>query len=82
MVGVFPNAPTPAVNPTGCKSSRAAIWLGVDPSRCGFLPGLDGPREYLDFALDANLLVLRSKTEYRPGRPGFTFRRWMREERD
>jgi glutamate--cysteine ligase len=81
LVGMFANSPMSGGRLTGWKSSRAAIWLGVDPSRTGFFrgPTSDGPHDYLDFALDGGVLLRRIGGEYRPGRRGATFRQWMRD---
>src|SRR5207244_6522345 len=63
--------------PGGWRGARAAMWRGVDPSRTGTAGGLDGPDGYLQFALNAGLLLRRGQGRYRTGGPSVTFRDWM-----
>ena len=86
LIGMFANSPMAGGRLTGWKSSRAAIWFGVDPSRTAFHLGVDeradNPGEYLAFALDAGVLLRRTPGGYVPGIPSFTFRDWMKSGDD
>jgi glutamate--cysteine ligase len=77
FAGMFANSPMAEGSPSGCKSARSAVWRGVDPSRTGILPFGDGPTAYLDFALNAGVLLQRGTDGYRAGTPTFNFRDWM-----
>jgi glutamate--cysteine ligase len=79
LTGMFANSPLAAGRASGWKSTRAAVWSGVDPSRTGLLIAADGPAEYLQFGLDAGLLLRRTPDGYVPGVPEFTFRDWIVE---
>ena len=79
LTGLFANSPMLGGRLTGWKSSRAAIWQRVDPTRTGSVLGENGPADYLQFALNANVMLRRFPDRYVPGRPGFTFRRWLND---
>ena len=68
---------------TGDRSSRGRAWLHLDPSRTGF-PGAfpadpegDPVEQYLDFALDARVMLLRREERWLPMTMPLTFRQWM-----
>jgi glutamate--cysteine ligase len=77
FTAMFANSPFADGHPSGWKSTRAAVWQGVDPSRTGVITGEDGPSAYHAFALDAGLLLRRTRDGYLHGNPGFTFRDWL-----
>lgn len=77
LAGMFANSPLMAGELTGWKSRRSLVWRGVDPSRTGCLLAPSGPDAYLDFALDAGLLLRRTPKGYRPGHPGYSFGEWL-----
>ncbi|MEA2641890.1 MAG: glutamate--cysteine ligase [Chloroflexota bacterium] len=79
LIGVFANSPIAEGHITGWKSERARVVHHMDPSRVGPLAGADPPAEYLQFALDAGVLLIRTPLGTVPGRAGWTFRHWMRE---
>jgi len=79
LVGMFANSPMAGGAYSGSKSARSGVWHGVDPSRTGILTVGDGPSAYLEFALNAGVLLHRGSDGYRAGRPGFSFRDWVRE---
>jgi glutamate--cysteine ligase len=82
LTGIFANSPMVEGAWSGCKSARSAVWRGVDPSRTGTLPFGDGPSAYLDFALNAGVLLQRGPDGYRAGTPRFNFRDWMEDGRN
>jgi glutamate--cysteine ligase len=70
----------------GAVSARALAWQRLDPTRTGFPGGLlDGsagdPVEQLTrAAMSADVLLLRRPDgPWEPGRPGWTFRHWLRD---
>jgi len=77
--GMFANSPLAGGDVSGWKSSRAGVWRGVDPSRTGILASRDGPGAYLQFALEAGMLLRRTDSGYLSGKPGLTFCNWMQE---
>ncbi len=66
------------------RSYRGAIWDQVDPSRCGFPRAfLDDPEgdpleQYLEFALQARVLLVRDPRGWIPMTTPVTFDEWMR----
>jgi glutamate--cysteine ligase len=80
-VSAFANSPLRQGRPSGWRSTRQQVWAHLDPSRTR--PPADGdhdPRDtYADYALDAELMVVRrdgSPSWTAP--PGLTFRGWLR----
>ena len=57
LVATFASSPLAEGEPTGWASSRLATWLAIDPSRTSACPG--GIDEWIAFALDANVLLVR-----------------------
>ncbi|MDY7106051.1 MAG: glutamate-cysteine ligase family protein [Actinomycetota bacterium] len=81
VAACFANAPIAEGLPSGHRSVRQAAWLAIDPSRTRQPQLTADPRDgWRDFALDANVLLIR-----RPDRdavtvaPPFPFRRWLEE---
>jgi len=59
VTAIFANSPIYQTAPTGCQSTRAAVWQAVDPSRTGLpFDEKDPLRGYLDFALRAPAMLL------------------------
>jgi len=79
LIGTFANSPVAEGRLTGWKSERARAVHDMDHTRTGAHAGIDGPGDYLEFALDAGVLLRRSPNTYYSGRPGMTFRDWVRE---
>jgi glutamate--cysteine ligase len=63
------------------RSFRHEIWRRTDPTRTGRLydrPDLDPVADYLRFALDATVMMIRNdQSGAAPPTPPFTFRRWL-----
>ncbi len=79
LTGMFANSPLAGGRWTGWKSTRARVWRGVDRSRTGSVLGDDGPADYLEFALNAGVLLRRTPGGYVTGTPGLRFRDWLEE---
>jgi len=67
-------------------SARARAWQRLDPTRSGFPellvsdPFSDPRRQWAESALNADVMLFRvDGGRWRPGEPGFTFRRWIEE---
>ncbi len=82
LVAAFANSPLQEGRPTGWRSTRQAVWAGIDPGRSG-APSLEGePREtWTRHALDAPVMCVKRP----PGEEGawtvpegLTFRDWTR----
>lgn len=79
LIGMFANSPMAEGHVTGWKSTRAQVVAAMDPSRTGPILGEDGPSAYLQFALDAGVLLRRAPGGYRVGSPDVTFRDWLHD---
>lgn len=58
VVAAFASSPAYAGEPTGHRSTRAAIWRALDGGRTGLFPGDHPEEEYLRFALAAPAILL------------------------
>jgi glutamate--cysteine ligase len=80
LVAAFANSPLRQGRPTGWRSTRQAVWAGLDPCRTLAPPGPDGdPRgAWARYALDASLLCVR-RDDGQPwtAPPEVTFRQWI-----
>jgi glutamate--cysteine ligase len=77
ITAIFANSPVYDGSATGCRSTRAQVWRGLDPARTG-LPwdGQAPVSAYLDFALRAPAILLpQLHGEHRP------FGEWLRHAR-
>lgn len=74
VTAVFANSPLYDGEPTGYRSTRAAVWRAVDPARTGLPWAEDDPvGAYLDFALGAPAMLYPTiGGEYR------SFGEWLR----
>jgi len=87
LVAAFANSPFAQGAPTGLRSSRAAVWARLDPSRTLPPPGAADPdadprAAYARYALDARVLCIPAAGGGgRHGDPpeGLTFRDWLRD---
>lgn len=78
---MFANSPFYEGKMFGGKSFRAKVWLSVDPSRQGLVPGVlkEGSRfhDYVEWALDAPMFLFKRGTRYIEN-TGQSFRSFMR----
>lgn len=79
LVAAFANSPLRAGRPTGLRSTRQAIWHGLDP--CRTLPvlgdGSDPAAEWARYALDARVMLVRTGDGEWRSDPGMTFAEWI-----
>jgi glutamate--cysteine ligase len=60
LVAAFANSPCHAGRPTGWKSTRQAVWARLDPTRTRPPRGSDPALAWAAYALDAQVLCVRS----------------------
>lgn len=81
LVAAFANSPLLAGRPTGWRSTRQAVWAGIDPSRtrpAGEFPSTDGPVEaWARYAADAQVMLMRERDGCRPVTEPLSFAAWM-----
>ncbi|MGW0537151.1 ergothioneine biosynthesis glutamate--cysteine ligase EgtA [Streptomyces sp. NPDC003032] len=81
LVAAFANSPLQDGRPTGWRSTRQAVWAGIEPGRSG-APPLDGEaREtWTRHALDAPVMCVKGAPDEGPWTvpEGLTFRAWTR----
>jgi glutamate--cysteine ligase len=77
LSAAFATSPVAEGEPTGWASTRLATWLDIDPSRTAAAPG--GPEEWVSYALDANVLLMRRGGEMVPLRERLPFSAWIRD---
>ncbi len=78
LVAAFANSPTVRGRPSGWMSSRMAAWLALDSTRCA--PALNGAspaRSWTEYALNANVMFIRTDNAYRPLRQTLPFGQWI-----
>ncbi|HEX4833266.1 MAG TPA: ergothioneine biosynthesis glutamate--cysteine ligase EgtA [Trebonia sp.] len=83
LVAAFANSPLRVGQPTGWRSSRQQVWAHMDPGRTRPLrpDGRTDPRdEWVDYALDAEVMVVRDPASPDwAAPPGMTLRSWLRD---
>jgi glutamate--cysteine ligase len=78
LVAAFANSPLRLGRPTGWRSTRQAVWGGIDPSRTTRPPDDADPREsWVRHALDARVLAVRGDRAPWAVPAGLTFRDWL-----
>lgn len=80
LVASFANSPLQCGRETGWRSTRQAVWSGVDPRRTLPPRGDDPVEAWSRYALDAPVMALRRETGPWLTRPGMTFREWLRAD--
>ena len=82
-LATFANSPILEQKVTGFRSFRGEIWRHAAPNRCGvperFLAdsSTDPVDQYLDFALNAEVMVIRSEQGWFRPETAVTFAEWM-----
>jgi glutamate--cysteine ligase len=80
LTALYANSPIVDGAVSEYQSYRSAVWLDVDPDRCGLLPLAfeDGDlfRRYVEYALDVPMFFVARRGAYSPAR-GTTFRRFL-----
>jgi glutamate--cysteine ligase len=79
LVAAFANSPLQTGRPTGLRSTRQAIWAGLDPGRTRPVPHdrLDPAAAWAGYALDARVMLRRDPRDGWTADPGMTFRDWL-----
>lgn len=78
LVGAFANSPLRLGRPSGWRSTRQAVWGGIDPTRTSRPVEDTDPREgWARHALEARVLAVRSDGEHWDVPAGLTFRDWL-----
>lgn len=83
LVAAFANSPTVAGRPSGWMSSRMAAWLALDATRCA--PAINGSspaRSWAEYALNANVMFIRTDNAFRPMRQTLPFAEWIADGHD
>ncbi len=82
VTAMFANSPFYEGGLFGGKSYRAKVWLDVDPTRQGLVPGVLKPGsrfvDYVEWALDAPMFVVKRGKEVHDA-TGISFRKFMSE---
>jgi glutamate--cysteine ligase len=82
MIASFANSPFADGKPTGWQSSRLRSWWLLDPSRSAPVPTDGDPAErWLDYALDAQVMLLRDEDDCRDVAEPMTFGEWLSGDR-
>jgi glutamate--cysteine ligase len=77
LCAAFANSPRHNGRRTGWKSTRQAVWLGLDPRRTHAPPGREPVSGWAAYALAAPVMMLRSTGTAWRAAPGFTFGEWV-----
>jgi glutamate--cysteine ligase len=79
LVAAFANSPLADGVPTGWRSTRLAVWFGVDRGRTAPVSTAEpGPKAWADYALAARVMLVRcSEREHRPLLSELDFATWI-----
>jgi glutamate--cysteine ligase len=78
LAAAFANSPLAAGRPTGWCSTRLGNWFAMDRSRTAPADEAGpGPAAWVDYALDARVMLVRHGERYQPQRDGLTFTGWL-----
>ena len=77
LVAAFANSAHRAGRATGWKSTRQAVWQGMEPRRTHAPVGGDPVASWADYALAAPVMMLRRRRGAWRSAPGFTFGAWV-----
>ena len=79
LTAAFANSPLFGGEPTGWRSTRLAVWFGVDPGRSAPVPRIGTcPDAWASYALDARVMMVRRSSEDQiPVTDGLGFRSWI-----
>lgn len=73
LTAAFANSPFVDGRPSGWQSSRMQCWLSLDPTRTAPVFGSG----WADYALKANLMLIRAVSGWTGLAPGFTLADWI-----
>jgi glutamate--cysteine ligase len=81
VAAMFANSPFEQGQPSGYKSTRAAVWLATDPDRAGISPSAlhddFTPESFVAYALDVPMLFAQRDGHYLDGPTGMRFRDFL-----
>lgn len=79
LAAAFANSPFFDGQPSGWRSTRLAVWNAIDPARTTPVAnGVDGPRSWAGYALNADVMLMRRGCDdHLAIPPGFTFADWI-----
>lgn len=79
LAAAFANSPLSGGEPTGWRSTRLAVWFGVDPGRSAPVPRTGPcPDAWASYALEARvMMVRRSPDDHVPVTDGLGFGSWI-----
>lgn len=79
LTAAFANSPWSRGQPTGWRSTRLAVWFGIDPGRSAPVPRTGAcPDAWATYALDARVMMVRRSTEdHVPVTDDLGFRTWI-----
>lgn len=79
LTACFANSPLVRGRPGGWVSTRLQAWWGIDATRARPVPAdLDPVGAWIDYALDANVMLIRTdRDRYLPLADPFPFRAWL-----
>jgi glutamate--cysteine ligase len=80
LSAAFANSPVHAGQVTGWKSTRQRVWQTLDPQRTRVPAGDDPAVAWADYALDADVMLLRRADGDWTVPPGRPFRDWVEED--
>ncbi len=60
LIATFANSPLAGGRPTGWHSTRSAVWWAIDPSRTRPVGASGGREAWLDYALSARVMCIRT----------------------
>lgn len=80
LAAVFANSPLLDHRPTGWQSTRLATWAALDPARTAAVarPGTPARSAWVDYALDAPVMLVRHDAGCEVPDPAPSLRDWIR----
>ncbi|GAA2093701.1 ergothioneine biosynthesis glutamate--cysteine ligase EgtA [Actinomadura alba] len=79
LVASFANSALRAGRRTGLRSTRQALWSGLDAGRTAVPAGADPVEAWSRYALDARVMLIRGADGDWISDPGMSFREWVTE---
>jgi glutamate--cysteine ligase len=79
LVASFANSALQAGRHTGLRSTRQALWSGLDAGRTAAPTGADPVEAWSRYALDARVMLIRDADVGWVADPGMSFREWINE---
>lgn len=81
LAAMFANSPFGVDGPSGYRSTRLAVWQGIDETRTGSVGdvrGADCHRAWVDYVLDARVMqICESDEHHEPVVGSLTFGEWL-----